>query len=229
MSPDVESQSSGARSRSRCLDTFLTVSVIALFVMFIFALAVALPFAINIGSEMSALKTRDAEGQKNALGMDAPEAAYKMQNFAYLRATNSELTKGVMDWESILYGKGQSIGSMYSYDKNQRVLNVNKAGSYFMYVQLTFSCTHICPSGQFTTSIYNRDDKKQLTCTVSLPETPGMNGSAPVSRTCWHVITLPDQQSRLIAKTEFSKQTLNHWKLELNDSGFGIFLVDGAA
>ncbi|XP_051560135.1 uncharacterized protein LOC127444663 [Myxocyprinus asiaticus] len=231
VSPDVESQSSGARSRSRCLDTFLTVSVIALFIMFIVALAAALLFVKHIESEMNARTTQDSDGQKGPLEMVAPGAAYKMQNFAYLRATNSQLKENVMEWESIPYGKGQSIGSMYSYEKNQRVLNVNEAGSYFLYVQLTFSCTHICPAGQFTTSFYNQDNKKQLTCTVSLPKMPDMNGSLPVSRTCWHVITLPEQKSRLLAKTEFSEQTLNNWKLDLNDSGFGMFLVDrlGAA
>ncbi|XP_016382089.1 uncharacterized protein LOC107719225 isoform X2 [Sinocyclocheilus rhinocerous] len=223
-STDVESQSPAVRSRSRCLDTFLTVSVIALFLMFMVALAGALYFAKHIEDEINARTTRRLDGSADALVAPFPETgnAYKMQNFAYLRAIESKLKSGVMAWESIAYGKSRTIGSLYSYDKKQNVLNVNESGSYFLYVQLTFSCTEICPSGQFTVSFHNQRNSEELTCTVSLPK---WSEETPISKTCWRVVTFPENRNRLFAKSQFNG-TLD-WKLELNDSGFGMFLVDG--
>lgn len=133
-----------------------------------------------------------------------------------------KLKSGVMAWESIAYGSGQTIGSLYSFDQKQNVLNVNESGSYFLYVQLTFSCTGICPSDQFTVSFYNQRNSVELTCTVSLPK---WSEETPISKTCWRVVTFPEDGNRLVAKSQF-KETLD-WKLEMNDSGFGMFLVDG--
>lgn len=129
-----------------------------------------------------------------------------------------------MAWESIPYGKGHTVGSLYSYDTNQKVLNVKKSGSYFLYVQLSLSCKANCTPGQFTVSFYNLLNRKELTCTVSLPDAIG---DEPVSRTCWHVVTFPENGNRLMAKSEF-KHKLDNWTLQMNDSGFGMFLVDGA-
>ncbi len=66
-SADVESQSPATRPRSRCLDTFLTVSVIALFLMFAVALAGALYFAKHIEDEINARTTRHADGVADSL------------------------------------------------------------------------------------------------------------------------------------------------------------------
>ncbi|ROL54825.1 hypothetical protein DPX16_23277 [Anabarilius grahami] len=224
-STDVEGQSPAARSRSRCLDTFLTVSVIALFVMFAIALAGALWFAKHIENEINERKTRQLDGSADLLVAPMPVSAYKMQNFAYLRAIESELkSENVMAWESIQYGKGHTVGSLYTYDENQKVLNVKESGSYFLYVQLSLSCKGICQPGQFTVSFYNLLNRKELTCTVSLPDG---NGNEPVRRTCWRVVTFPENGNRLMAKSEIQGK-LDNWTLEMNDSGFGMFLVDGA-
>ncbi|XP_042614864.1 uncharacterized protein LOC109088351 [Cyprinus carpio] len=224
-SADVESQSPAARSRSRCLDTFLTVSVIALFLMFMVAGSGALYFAKHIKDEIDARTTRRSDGSANALV--APFAktgnAYKMENFVYLRATESELKTGVMAWETFAYGKGQTIGSRYSYEEKQNVLNIKEGGTYFLYVQLNFSCTGRCPSGQFTVSFYNKHNSEELSCTVSLPV---WSEEAPHSQTCWRVVTFPENENRLMAKSQ-TEGTLDNWKLEMNDSGFGMFLVDG--
>ncbi|XP_067259420.1 uncharacterized protein [Chanodichthys erythropterus] len=226
-STDVESQSPASRSRSRCLDTFLTVSVIALFIMFAIALAGALWFAKHIENEINERKSQQLDGSTDSLVAHLPVSGnvYKMQNFAYLRATESELkSQYVMAWESIPYGKGHTVGSLYTYDENQKVLNVKESGSYFLYVQLSLSCKADCQSGQFTVSFQNQKEMKELTCTVSLPE---RNGDEPVSRTCWRVVTFPENGNRLLAKSEFQGKKDN-WALEMNDSGFGMFLVDGA-
>ncbi|XP_026110185.1 uncharacterized protein LOC113083128 [Carassius auratus] len=221
-SADVESQSPAARSRGRCLDTFLTVSVIALFILFVGAGVGALCFAQHIEKKIDARPTRDLDGSADAL-VASTGNAYKMQNFVYLRATESELKSGVMAWETFAYGKGQTIGSLYSYDIKQNVLNIKEKGSYFLYVQLNFTCTGQCTSGKFTVSFYNKHNSEELSCTVSLPE---WKKETPHSQTCWRVATFPESESRLMAKS-WIEGTLNNWKLVMNDSGFGMFLVDG--
>lgn len=130
-----------------------------------------------------------------------------------------------MAWESFPYGNGHTVGSLYTYDKNQRVLNVKESGSYFLYVQLSLSCRGICKPGHFTVSFYNTNIK-ELTCTVSLPDVYG-DKNEPVSRTCWSVVTFLENGNRLMAKSEYN-ETQGDWTLQLNDSGFGMFLVDGA-
>ncbi|KAF4118026.1 hypothetical protein G5714_000077 [Onychostoma macrolepis] len=224
-SADVESQSPAARPRSRYLDTFLTVSVIALFFMFMVTLAGALYFAKHIEDEINARATRHVDGVTDSLVASIRDSgnAYKMQNFAYLRATESELKTGVMAWEPFAFGKGQTIGSLYSYEKKQNVLNINESGSYFLYVQLNFSCSGQCPSGQFTVIFSNKHNSEELTCTVLLPE---WSKEMPHTQTCWRIVTFPENENRLMAKSQI-KGTLDNWKLEMNDSGFGMFLVDG--
>ncbi|KAL0202309.1 hypothetical protein M9458_000327, partial [Cirrhinus mrigala] len=66
-STDVESQSPAGRSRSRYLDTFLTVSVIALFVMFMVALAGALCFAKHIEDKLNARRSRETGESTDSL------------------------------------------------------------------------------------------------------------------------------------------------------------------
>ncbi|KAK7161003.1 hypothetical protein R3I94_003847 [Phoxinus phoxinus] len=221
-STDVESQS---RPRARCLDTFLTGSVIALFIMFAVALGGALWFAKHIENEINGRKSQESESESGPLKANFPDNgnAYKMQNFAYLRAIQSELKSENMAWEGFAYGKTHTIGSLYSYDKSQKALDVKDSGSYFLYVQLSLFCKGICSPGQFTVSFYNRMNSKELSCTVLLPEA---NGTEPVSRTCWRVVTFPGKVNRLMAKSEI-QGSLGDWSLQVNDSGFGMFLVDG--
>ncbi|CAM4457667.1 hypothetical protein PO909_016441 [Leuciscus waleckii] len=223
-STDVESQSQ-SRSRSRCLDTFLTGSVIALFIMFAVTLAGALWFAKHIENELNGRTSRESEAESGALIANLPDTgiAYKMQNFAYLRPIKSGLKSENMAWEGFAYGKTHTIGSLYSYDKSQKALDVTYSGSYFLYVQLSLSCRAVCSPGQFTVSFYNRQNSKELSCTVKLQE---VNGTEPIRQTCWRVVTFPDHGDRLMAKSEI-QGSLDDWSLEVNDSGFGIFRVDG--
>ncbi|XP_056625824.1 uncharacterized protein LOC130438076 [Triplophysa dalaica] len=219
-SADVESQSA-ARPRGRCLDTFLITSVVALFVMFLAGLGGALLFAKHLESQMNARRTPKSSGQ---VGDILSENSYKGQNFAYLRATDSKLKNGTMTWEPIEYGDSQSVGALYDYNNQQSVLKVAASGSYFLYVQLNFSCMHKCPEDRFTVKFKDQNANTRLTCSVTLP-----NGTQPVSHTCWSVLTLSEKDSRLLAGSEFTEffETSVNWKLELNDSGFGMFRVDG--
>ncbi|XP_067296739.1 uncharacterized protein [Pseudorasbora parva] len=226
-SADVESQSASERTRSRCLDTFLTVSVIALFIMFAIALAGALWFAKHIESEINGRKAEELHGSTDSLISEFPgsENAYKMQNFAYLRANESELKNAhVMAWESIPSGTGHTVGSLFDYHDTQRALRVKNSGSYFLYVKLSLSCSGVCQPGEFTVSFKTQENNSpKLTCTVTMSKG---NREEPFSQTCWSVVTFPEKDYRLMAKSTFPGK-LDNWKLEMNESGFGMFLVDG--
>lgn len=228
-STDVESQSPATRSRSRCLDTFLVVSVIALFLMFGVAIAGALFFANHIERKINARSTGESQESKSLASILDQPSSYKMQNFAYLKATKSELETGVMSWKPVNYGEIETVGSLYSFKQVQETLTVKEKGSYFLYVTLTFSCTHVCEPAQFDV-IFPKDTSLSswwLTCSVHLSQAEGRE-NATVSKTCWDVVTFPENESRVWAKaTTYFKNKEHNWKLELNQSGLGIFLIDG--
>ncbi|XP_056313299.1 uncharacterized protein LOC130228823 [Danio aesculapii] len=234
-STDVESQSPATRSRSRCLDTFLVGSVIALFLMFGVAIAGALFFANHIERKMNARSSGESQESRSLASILDQTSSYKMQSFAYLEATNSQLETGVMPWKPVNYGEIQTVGSLYSFNQVQQALTVKEQGSYFLYVTLTFSCTHVCEPAQFDVifpkesshAVKPGEQHAWLTCSVQLSQDEGRE-NATVSKTCWNVITFTENENRLLAKakTDF-KHKQHNWKLELNHSGFGIFLIDG--
>ncbi|XP_036413451.1 uncharacterized protein LOC118798189 [Colossoma macropomum] len=224
-STDLESLESGAaRSRCRRMDACLVGSVLALFVLTVAGFVLALLFALNLKSEMDSIKKRDITDDSPTLGSLHADigSGYKAQSFAYLRATNSELKQGVMEWESISYGSGKTVGSGYTYDPDHRALTVKREGSYFLYTQLKLSCVYQCENGSLTLTFESQGNSEQLSCTVKLPA----NHSDDVVQKCWTVIPHLEQKSRLLARIS-SNKSLKNWQLDLNSSGFGIFLVDG--
>ncbi|XP_066510755.1 uncharacterized protein [Hoplias malabaricus] len=205
---DLESGENGAaRSGCRRMDACLISAVLVLFALFIAALAGALFFALKLQSQMNSLREPDGE--------------YKAGSSAYLRATNSEVKSGVMEWESIQYGKGSTVGSKFSYHSDHHSLKVNKAGSYFLYVQLNLTCNHQCESGSLDIIFEDNTKNQLLQCTVDLPK-----NNQPVAHKCWDVIPHLVKGSRLLARIS-SQTDLKNWVLGLNSSGFGMFLVDG--
>lgn len=82
-----------------------------------------------------------------------------------------------------------------------------------MYVELNFTCTSTCNAGVLTVKVGD-----ELTCKVELPA-----GILSVSRKCWTVAQLKNQG--LLTQMTVQKG-LEYWKLELQSSGFGIFLID---
>lgn len=212
---DVESLQKSDRRRGSCLDVFLVMSVIFLFV------AVA---AVAVGGFMAVIELRSKlEPARPSFGSeaskqsgDAPDTAYKMQNFAYLEATSSELKTSTMQWAPVSYGTGTSVGSNFLFDAQQNSLKPEKEGTYFMFIDLNLICTFNCTAGRLTVRV---DDK--LTCEVELP---AVADTIPMSRKCWAVSRIDGQ--KLLTQMTVPKEGLQDWKLDLSSSRFGMFLVD---
>ncbi|XP_076585113.1 uncharacterized protein LOC143319783 [Chaetodon auriga] len=212
---DVESLQKSGRRRGNCLDVFLVISVIFLFV------AVA---AVAVGGSMAVLELRSKlEPARPSIGVealklsgDAPDPVYKMQNFAYLEATSSELKTSTMQWAPVAYGAGTSVGNNFLFDAQQNSLKPKKVGNYFMFIDLNLTCTFNCTAGHLSVHIGDK-----LTCEVELP---AVADKTPVSRKCWTVSRIDGQ--KLLTQMTVPKEGLQYWKLELSSSRFGMFLVD---
>ncbi|XP_023276348.1 uncharacterized protein LOC111665536 [Seriola lalandi dorsalis] len=211
---DAESLQKVGRRRGGCLDVFLVMSVIFLFVA---VAAVAVGGVMVVRDLQSELSSVRAIGPKlSGLTGNTPDSNYKMQNFAYLDATSSKLTNSTMQWDSVRFGPGQSVGSNFVFDKAHHSLKPKRAGVYFMYIELNFTCTFQCSPGLIRVEVGDK-----LTCDVKLP---AVANSTPVSKKCWTVSKLPDSP-KLITQMTVPKG-LQHWKLELTGSGLGMFLVE---
>lgn len=212
---DVESLQKSDRRRRSCLDVFLVTSVIFLFV------AVA---AVAVGGLMAVIDLRSKleparpsyESEASKLSGDAPDSAYKMQNFAYLEVTSSELKTSTMQWAPVAYGDVTSVGSNFLFDTQQNFLKPERVGTYFMFIDLNLTCTFNCTAGHLSVHVGNK-----LTCEVELP---AVADKTPVSRKCWAVSHIDGE--KLFAQMTVPKEGLQDWKLELSSSRFGMFLVD---
>ncbi|XP_041790072.1 uncharacterized protein LOC121604578 [Chelmon rostratus] len=210
---DVESlQRSGRRSRG-CLDVFLVMSIIFLFV------AVA---AVAVGGVMVVLELRSKlesvrpPFEHAKFTGETPDPAYKMQNFAYLEAVSSDLKTSTMKWAPVAYGAGTSVGSNFLFDAHQNSLKPERVGTYFMYVELNLTCTYNCTAGLLSVQVGDK-----LTCKVELP---AVADATPVTRKCWTVSQVDRQ--KLFTQMTVPKEGLQDWKLELSSSRFGMYLVD---
>lgn len=208
---DVESLKSNERRRGTCVDVFLGISVLILF------LAVT---ALGVGG-MLMVKELRSEHQVPPPMFDHLKAgdslgSYKGQNIAYLKPAKSHLDNFTIPWRPVKFGEGTSVGKNYEYDSTKRSLKPANEGFYFIYIQVTVSCTHKCSAG-----ILKLDVLEKLTCSVEL--TADVEKS-PVSKKCWTVSRLSGEE--LIAHMTVPKNGLTNWSLDLNASHFGMFLVD---
>lgn len=133
-----------------------------------------------------------------------------------LSPPTGELKNYTMPWASVSYGPGDSVGSNFDFNKDQCLLRPKKAGSYFMYIDLKLSCIFTCNPGLLSVNVGDK-----LTCEVNLPASAD---KTPVSRKCWTVSHIDGQG--LVTQMTVPQQGLQNWKLDLNGSGFGMFLVD---
>lgn len=120
-----------------------------------------------------------------------------------------------MRWTSIDYAEGTPVGSNFVFNKDQNTLMPQRAGTYFMYINMNLTCTHKCSAGVLKVKV---DDK--LTCEIELPV---VADNRTVTRQCWTVQKF-DRKS-LLAQMTVPEEGLENWKLELS-SGWGMFLVD---
>ncbi|CAL8330742.1 unnamed protein product [Lota lota] len=199
---DVESLRKSGSSRLRCLDVFLVVSIVFLFV--------AVGF-VTVGLVVFYMCDKTASSRQ-----PHTSDAYKMQNFAYLRADTNELKNGTMKWTIIRHGEGTSVGSLFVFHERHHSIKTTQDGHYFIYIDLKLTCSFNCNAGQFTVSIGDR-----LTCTFELPQ---WAETTPVYRKCWQV-TRMDKDERLITQMSAPKQ-LDKWTIDVAASGLGIYLVD---
>ncbi|KAI3352936.1 hypothetical protein L3Q82_019509, partial [Scortum barcoo] len=238
---DVESLQKSDRRRGSCLDIFFILSIIFLFVAVAAVAVGGAMFVMEVRTKLESKRPAYEFATSRQTG-SAPDPAYKVHNFAYLEATSSlrqnitreecnplfhhhlndlclsppagDLKTSTMQWAPVSYGAGNSVGSNFQFDKNQNSLKPVRVGTYFMYIELNFTCTFNCSEGLLIVHVDNK-----LTCEVKLPA-----DSTSVSKKCWTVSQIDGQ--RLLTQMTLPKEGLENWKLELTGSGFGMFLVD---
>ncbi|XP_071361465.1 uncharacterized protein [Trachinotus anak] len=210
---DAESLQRVGRRRSGCLDVFLVMSIVFLFVAVTAVAAGGVLVVLDLQSKLKPSPPAiDVKTSKYT--QDTPDSVYKMQYFAYLEANSSRLENSNMQWAPVLYGTGKSVGSNFLFDSEQHSLKPERAGTYFMYIELNLTCTFTCNAGLLSVHVGDK-----LTCEVELPAVP----HSPVSKKCWTVTQMDGQ--KLFTQMTVSKG-LENWKLEMGSSGFGMFLVD---
>ena len=132
-----------------------------------------------------------------------------------LPSPSGQLDNYTMTGTRTAYGEGNSVGSNFHWDSDQNSLKPHKEGIYFVYINLSLTCTSsTCRAGLLRLTM---DDK--LTCEVELT-----SNKTSESKKCWTVKPLHGQ--RLNIQMNVLKDKLENWKLDLPNSGFGIFLVD---
>nr|XP_046263388.1 uncharacterized protein LOC124068892 [Scatophagus argus] len=210
---DVESLKRSVRQRGSCLDFFLVISIVFLFVAMAGMAVGGVLFVNDLRTKLdSSPKTMKFETEK----LTGDEPTYKMQNFVYLEVGSSVLQNYTMSWHPVMYLSGSSIGSNFVYDEHQKSLMPKQEGTYFIYIELNLTCIYDCKEGLLSMHV---DDK--LTCEVQLP---AVADSKPVSTKCWTVSHIKGQ--RLLTQMTVPEGGLKNWKLELNGSGLGMFLVN---
>ncbi|KAG9337856.1 hypothetical protein JZ751_027507 [Albula glossodonta] len=216
---DIESlQPRAGRSLQACLVT----SVITLFVLLIGVTVTATLFIRQIQTELATISKDPLE---HIPGSEAYRSEkYKMQNFAYLRANSDQLKNETMTWAASSSG---SVGSRYLYNDKQQALQPQLEGSYLLYLDLELRCVRSdlrkCGEAHVTVKVMMNMQSSTLDCEAQLPR-----GKKDVrAAKCWKVVQL-GPTDRLITSMEAHGDTQS-WKLNTNQSGLGMFLVDGQA
>uniref|UniRef100_A0A1A8FK27 TNF family profile domain-containing protein n=1 Tax=Nothobranchius korthausae TaxID=1143690 RepID=A0A1A8FK27_9TELE len=212
---DVESlQKSGRRSGS-CLNAFLITSIVVLFA----SVAALAAFGVMAVKELQSKldvprRVSESELFEKMSGAQQPSVTFNMEKFAYLEAMKCSLKNGTMEWADVKYGVGSSIGSKFVFDSHQMSLKPQQSGVYFMYIEVKIMCTSRC-----NTSVVHLNVSNKLTCDVELP-----SHKKSVSKKCWTVSTLENEG--LITQMRVPDKGFQDWKLDLKNSGLGLFLID---
>ncbi|XP_061625482.1 uncharacterized protein LOC133476302 [Phyllopteryx taeniolatus] len=211
---DIECQEKKGRERVRCLDVCVVVSILVLFAALTVVAAACVPALMKLSSQVdSPLKPfQFATAELRGL---SPSPAYQMQNFAFLEAVSSKLGNSTVQWDPVHYSAGESVGSNFQFDSKQHLLRPRRAGTYFIYLNLNLTCTYRCSAGLLSVRVGDK-----LSCQVHL-----LAESEQESKRCWTVGWL-DTNTRLLTHMSVPKEGLQNWKLELNGSNLGMFLVD---
>ncbi|RVE75613.1 hypothetical protein OJAV_G00000440 [Oryzias javanicus] len=212
---DEESLQARERVRSRRLDVFLIVSVLVLFLA-VTALAVGGYVVVSaLGSRPSPAEAGGGGGSHLKLSADAPSPAFKMHNFAYVELISSVVENKTAPWGPVLYGRGTSVGSNFDFNQEHHSLTPRQAGAYFIYIEVSLTCTHECSDGLLKLQV---DDK--LHCDVILK-----GDRRSVSKKCWTVAQLDGRGLVTQMRVDLPKPELTNWKLEVKGSGLGMFFI----
>lgn len=210
---DVEALQKSGSGRGRFLDTFLIVSIVFLFVAVLAVTAGGVICVMDLKSKLDSRSLPHLEAPESIRGISY--SGYKMQNFAYLRANENKLKTGNM---ALTVVHEMSVGSNFDFNNKQISLKPKKEGTYFIYIELNFTCTYTCPEGVLSVNVGDK-----LTCEVELPER-SKPSPTPVSKRCWTVTQL--NQEKLHTYMMVPQTGLENWQLQMEGSGLGMFLVD---
>lgn len=128
----------------------------------------------------------------------------------------ADLKTSTMRWASIKYGEGTSLGSNFIFNSDKYSLTPQTSGTYFIYINLNFTCTYNCSAGVLSVHV-----GEELTCKVELKS---VADETVVSEKCWTVSQI--RGGELITQMTVPKEGLENWRLEKIGSGLGMFLVD---
>lgn len=120
------------------------------------------------------------------------------------------------------HGSGSSIGTILDFNQKQSKLTVKREGSYFIYLNLLLKSNDNAHSTNGTVTVKLKySDRELLTCEVKLAE------DMAVEKKCWAVVQHLERESSIIADMiVHGSSPVKGWTLGINESGFGIFLVD---
>lgn len=224
---DIESVQKRSARRGRCLDGFLVFSVIVLFAGLASLASAGFLVVQNIQSQLKHLQPQFEPETSKQTGAQ-PEPTYKMENFAYLEATQSELNNHTMKWSGVTVLSRKPVGTNFVFNRVQHWLQVREAGVYFLYLNLNLTCGGRCEPGHFRITAADGQGSDKLRCDVNLPQ---CTSEQPQQRKCWTVTTL-EANTTLQFKMSLPHGRLSHWRLELEHedsrgggSGFGLFMV----
>ncbi|KAJ8254083.1 hypothetical protein COCON_G00206950 [Conger conger] len=209
---DIESLQPRTRSGGRCLPAFLITSMITLFVLLAGVTFTAALFIRQLQTELANLTktTHEQTGPSAQLS----ESQYKVQNFAFLRASSGVLNNVTMEWKNRSL---ETVGSGYTFSDVQHTLQPQAEGSYLLYLDLVLLCRDPPCSAINGTVVVKSEREQLLECQFSAPQRR--------TEKCWQVVRV-DKAHRLVAVMSVRGAT-DKWELDTEKSGMGMFLVDG--
>lgn len=114
-----------------------------------------------------------------------------------------------------------SVGDDFRFNEDHSSLTPQREGNYFVFVKVNLTCVHKCPAG-----LLRLDVGGKMSCELRLPDKAD---TALVSKQCWTVQRLGTEglqtDMTVFSEGQQDNYRLDNWRLELETSGWGMFLV----
>ncbi|KAL4648742.1 hypothetical protein GN956_G6852 [Arapaima gigas] len=214
MSDPEAARAHPARHSYRCLDLFLVVSVLFLYVC-VLGGAVYTALYLRLDRKVQVPPTADSPQNQQFFQPVTPQMN-KMQKVAFFHLETATVKNGEMvSWKAVEFIDIHSVGTFYLYDQNNYTLKVQKQGIYLLFISLKFKSTDATsknekPSGKFTL------DFNKFHCQVDLREGPVQH--------CVDILFL-SSNTQLLARMHVTNNS-TYWKVDPNASKFGIILQE---